>query len=425
MDIIDEFIIQYVREFDYYTRVAKFVEGRLDEALHSAGIKCIVTSRAKSVDRLRDKCIKRNKKREYPSTEAIRADIRDLAGVRVALYFPGQRDEVDRIISRLFNLIGERREFPQIGKIDESSEGGSSRNKNRFSGYSALHYLLRIKDEDLSAADTRYSSAQVEVQVASVLMHGWSEVEHDLAYKPLQGDLSAEEVKLLDQLNGLVHAGEIALEQLQQAGQKRVEESTRPFASHFELAGYLLNHAREIGIDTVSETELGQVDVLHRFAKRLGITTPGELKIYLAHVHERVEQRALAEQVIDAILREDPNRIETLIEVFAPYKAGDKDAMLGKIGEFVLAWSRLEQYLDRLAPGSKSPIKALMMLETNRRVDPILLSEIHNLRRLRNQIVHSRIDLNLDSISNELDRLNAVIERVRELLDGTDGSGAH
>ena len=42
-------------------------------------------------------------------------------------------------------------------------------------------------------------------------MHAWSEVEHDLVYKPLQGTLSDEELAILDELNGLVLAGEIAL----------------------------------------------------------------------------------------------------------------------------------------------------------------------------------------------------------------------
>lgn len=64
----------------------------------------------------------------------------------------------------------------------------------------------------LSEAEKRYAVARVEVQVASVLMHAWSEVEHDLVYKPLQGGLSTEEYAILDELNGLVMAGEIALE---------------------------------------------------------------------------------------------------------------------------------------------------------------------------------------------------------------------
>jgi ppGpp synthetase/RelA/SpoT-type nucleotidyltranferase len=71
----------------------------------------------------------------------------------------------------------------------------------------------------LSDAQKRYAEARAEIQVASVLMHAWSEVNHDLAYKPLQGELSEDEYSILDELNGLVIAGEIALERLQRAGE--------------------------------------------------------------------------------------------------------------------------------------------------------------------------------------------------------------
>ncbi len=48
-------------------------------------------------------------------------------------------------------------------------------------------------------------------------MHSWAEVEHDLVYKPINGKLSDEEYAILDEINGLVLSGEIALERLQKA----------------------------------------------------------------------------------------------------------------------------------------------------------------------------------------------------------------
>ncbi|WP_213202479.1 hypothetical protein [Erwinia rhapontici] len=41
-----------------------------------------------------------------------------------------------------------------------------------------------------------------------MLMHARSEVEHELVYKPFQGNLSREEHMILDEINGLVLAGE-------------------------------------------------------------------------------------------------------------------------------------------------------------------------------------------------------------------------
>ena len=60
-------------------------------------------------------------------------------------------------------------------------------------------------------------------------MHAWSEVEHDLVYKPMQGTLSEEELAILDELNGLVLTGEIALERLQAAGNERIQNSKATF----------------------------------------------------------------------------------------------------------------------------------------------------------------------------------------------------
>jgi ppGpp synthetase/RelA/SpoT-type nucleotidyltranferase len=66
-------------------------------------------------------------------------------------------------------------------------------------------------------------------------MHAWSEVEHDLVYKPLQGSLSEDEYAILDELNGLVLAGEIALERLQRAGESRVSTSGREYRSNLDF----------------------------------------------------------------------------------------------------------------------------------------------------------------------------------------------
>ena len=90
-----------------------------------------------------------------------------------------------------------------------------------------------MRDEILNESQRKYGAARIEIQVASLIMHAWSEVEHDLIYKPMQGTLSEEELSILDELNGLVLAGEIALERLQQpemsgsaAAMPRLEAST-------------------------------------------------------------------------------------------------------------------------------------------------------------------------------------------------------
>src|SRR5579871_2664208 len=99
MSIIDEFLKHYLREIDYYAEAARLTQGLLESELSRRGIRAIVTSRPKNPDRLRQKLFERDKKRNYATLDDVYADIVDLAGARVALYFPGDQQKVDDIIS--------------------------------------------------------------------------------------------------------------------------------------------------------------------------------------------------------------------------------------------------------------------------------------------------------------------------------------
>ncbi|MGB5935432.1 MAG: hypothetical protein WBG76_06170, partial [Ornithinimicrobium sp.] len=95
MDPVDEFLERYLKEYDYYDEVGRTAARRIEASLEAAGLRAIVTSRAKSPTRLLEKLRKRQPEKLYGSVPEIYSDIVDLAGVRVALYFPGDRDRVD------------------------------------------------------------------------------------------------------------------------------------------------------------------------------------------------------------------------------------------------------------------------------------------------------------------------------------------
>lgn len=415
MGIIEEFIEQYAKEYDFYENAARLVREAVEQELRSTGVRCIVTSRAKEIDRLREKCRKRNCDKTYRSTDEITADIVDLAGVRVALYFPAQRERVDAVIDRLFDQLEPRREFP-----DRSSKTDS----RRFPGYSALHYRVRLRSDRLSETDKRYSEARVEVQVASVLMHAWSEVEHDLAYKPLSGELSDDERALLDQLNGLVHAGEIALESLQKAGERRIEERERQFSNHYELATYLINHLRELTEGNVSDTELGRVDLLFELLRQSNINTPERLQRYLVSLHGNLEQRALSEQVVDAIIAEDPHRSEIYREILAKAqgRTAETDAETSiktSFAEFMFEWAKFESLLADLAPSDRwTPLAAIADLSNRGTINPDLLGEMDHIRRIRNRWVHGRMQLDANELTVTTQRLRRIVEE----LNGQSGA---
>lgn len=188
MQVIDDFLKHYLREIDYYAESARLVQAMLQSELGRRGIRAIVTSRPKDPERLRAKLIERNSKNKYTTLDDIYLDIVDLAGARIALYFPGDQDKVGGLITDLFNLASPMKRFP---------EGDPKPRSKGLAGYLARHYRVQLKHEKLTQSQQRYEAATVEIQVASVLMHAWAEVEHDLLYKALQGKPSEDESQLL------------------------------------------------------------------------------------------------------------------------------------------------------------------------------------------------------------------------------------
>ena len=80
MGVIDDFLDDYERQFDFWDASARMALGLLESALASSGLRAIVTSRAKSVDRLAAKLHARN--REKPSLISLEFELRCTSRVR-------------------------------------------------------------------------------------------------------------------------------------------------------------------------------------------------------------------------------------------------------------------------------------------------------------------------------------------------------
>ncbi|UYY81953.1 hypothetical protein OIT41_02425 [Arthrobacter sp. YA7-1] len=280
---------------------------------------------------------------------------------------------------------------------------GAAAHRQRFSGYGARHFRVNIPESRLSAGQERYASALIEVQVASVLMHAWSEVEHDLVYKPLEGELSASEYALLDQLNGLVLAGEIALEQLQQAGDARLTAAETPFRNHYELAEFLRTRLSALGVDLTDAT-LGRIDVLFDYLAEQRSATASSVTPYLHRLEQDFERRPVAAQLADLMLSGNEARYKAFLSAMAASRnptnrkrttiASLETGSPGKLalGEFVTAWVLFENMLkdvavfeeDRLPPLST----LLRQLRDRGLISPKQFTELEAMRELRNRVVH-------------------------------------
>lgn len=219
-NLINEFANQYQEhERERYRKAAQHARALVEAALKERKILAIVSHREKDPTRLKDKLWQRAIPLEEPEAAYLQQndiinDLIDLAGVRVALYFPGDRDRTVEALAVLLPTQKTAKTFPegQRKKIREM----------RFAGYRATHLRLRVPGAAIEEDAAR--SFPVEIQIASLIMHAWSEVEHDLDYKQLDGTVSDLELELLDQLNGLALAGEISLEQLQTARNDRIRK---------------------------------------------------------------------------------------------------------------------------------------------------------------------------------------------------------
>lgn len=383
MELINLFIENYKKKMTYFEKAARLAAIQLEEDLQAAGIQALVTSRAKNPGRLKRKLQLRNTERPepYKNLKDIYEDIADLSGVRVSLYFPGDRDKVDTVVNDLFDTL-EIRQFPKQSELP-------SYNK-RFSGYWANHYRAGIKEENLTPAQKKYAGAKIEIQVASVLMHAWSEVEHDLLYKPMHGTLSDAELAIIDELNGLVLVGEIALERLQSAGNARIRNKNTAFSSQYDLASYLYNYLSSNFKPEDIELRMGNIELLHSLLTRLKMCTVKEIEPVLKSVKFEKDKRNISQQIIDHIITGNEKRYR----IYQDLRTGQtemSEEMKQAITHFFDQWVPLERLLNRAtyrnAPRSKGSFNINRLKRMNI-LDQETLNQIVLLRRFRNMLIH-------------------------------------
>ncbi|KAK5655955.1 hypothetical protein OQA88_5090 [Cercophora sp. LCS_1] len=161
----------------------------------------------------------------------------DMLGARIILYFPNDKKKVIDLLSRagydkvkVAKRMGGLDDIKRLRKRHKASLTGSGDkskdhldldgHEKQFSGYSALHLVVkvpkRLQPRDLGGDAAKiWDATNLEIQVGTVIMHAWSEVEHDITYKTRDREVTKDEKGLLDILNGLAIASEIGLRSFQ------------------------------------------------------------------------------------------------------------------------------------------------------------------------------------------------------------------
>ncbi|KAI0882854.1 uncharacterized protein GGS22DRAFT_195581 [Annulohypoxylon maeteangense] len=185
--------------------------------------------------------------------DKLHSAISDRAGVRILVYFPDDVLKVAEVIESSGHFVVEATKLsttksrtihdrnnlqPEDYLIGDwySAPDGKIGQYWRHSGYRAGHLRVRMNNKAVK---------WVEIQVTTIVMHAWAQVEHDIIYKKRAEFIPTGAMnRMLDAVNGLSITSEIMLEELaknleradEEGGKKDVEnfQSSQEFADWFK-----------------------------------------------------------------------------------------------------------------------------------------------------------------------------------------------
>jgi putative GTP pyrophosphokinase len=142
-----------------------------------------IMSRIKQLDKVVEKIYRKpdifSDKLSYKSLEKMH----DTIGLRIIVYFPSQLSLIDRELrnSEFFEID---KNYPPIAYFEPEKlmRLGLNHivNKQKDSGYTSIHYKVRLKKSSISSIHRPV----FEIQVRTLAQEMWCELEHVLSYKP-------------------------------------------------------------------------------------------------------------------------------------------------------------------------------------------------------------------------------------------------
>lgn len=185
---------EYNEKCPKYERLARNLKQAFESFLDEAGLDVLdVDFRIKNFDSFGDKIQRKGYKDPFQ-------EIEDICGLRIICYYHSDLEKVSQIIKKEFDVL-------------ESVDKADLLEPDRF-GYRSLHFIVTVRKDWLKAPNYRgLDGLKAEVQVRTILMHAWADVEHKLAYKKTEHipdqfrrklfRLSAHFESADDQLDGL------------------------------------------------------------------------------------------------------------------------------------------------------------------------------------------------------------------------------
>ena len=234
-----------------------------------------------------------------------------------------------------------------------------------------------------------------------------------------------EELAILDELNGLVLAGEIALERLQRAGNLRIRTKNAAFSSQYDLASYLYNYLSGQFENEEIELRMGNIELLYSLISRLRFTGVKEMEAVLKSVKFEKDKRNLSQQIIDQIITGNEKRYQIYQELRAG-RGGLDEVHRAAIDYFIERWVSLEKLLNQITYQNAPKARGSFNINRLKRMgllDQDTLNRIVLLRKTRNVLIHDIEIPDKDDLLRHGDEAGNLLLHIRAEISAQDKNG--
>ncbi|MBF4468611.1 MAG: hypothetical protein ISP01_04335 [Methanobrevibacter arboriphilus] len=181
-DALKNFKEEYNSLFFDYELMGKNIVLSLRKLLDDNEINYLdVQSRIKDWDSILNKIERKNY--TEPSNQ-----IEDICGIRIICYYASDIKKVEDMVRYEFNIESWNKHEPEHDEFK----------------YNLPHYIIKLKDNWLETPLFRdYEGLKAEIQIGTVLMHGWTNISHEIYYKN-ENLRTKEEKRALSRTNAML-----------------------------------------------------------------------------------------------------------------------------------------------------------------------------------------------------------------------------
>jgi ppGpp synthetase/RelA/SpoT-type nucleotidyltranferase len=163
----ENLLLEYNEIYPRYKRIVENTKEALEQFLNDMNIPfLIISTRVKDFNSFFEKISTKKYEKPFEENE-------DFCGIRIILYYLDDITKVIKLVSENYEIQG-------------SENKSDILELNEF-GYRSYHLIFKIKDSWCVTPNYKnLNNIKIELQIRTVLMHAWAEIEHKLGYKNKQ-----------------------------------------------------------------------------------------------------------------------------------------------------------------------------------------------------------------------------------------------